>query len=433
MRVRACQACTTSLINQWTTYQRDQVPVEERTYVYESPLGPRSFTGGGHRPPTPSSLRSHKSSRSAETSDKLSRPRSTSNMLEAAGVTGTSTGNPGVLASLNNKQVTSVISSNRPRSDTQSPKIPATSSPSQGSNLDPENSNSRVVSRHTSESEFVPTASNSASNSKPAANSSSFYCFLCGLHSELSFSRMLYSSPPGKKAPYFPFMKKHVPKNRAETLREDGTALVCTFCYHSVMVQWTQYNEAKSPRSLLEPSERTYNLHEYRCYVCGIMTYRKRIRALRVMDFPFLRQHKPRKGAITMENGEMVAVCLDCFGSLRGQFIEASKYGIPVEKRQYNWMQIPPPPESESSQLITPQERLSKFSQLISSQEQQRLQAKFARPQALNQASQLPGPGPNVATADKKAGNFSHPVVTVSSGSSQNENEKLQKSNNSES
>ena len=54
-----------------------------------------------------------------------------------------------------------------------------------------------------------------------------------------------------------------------------------------------------------------------------------------------------------MENGEMVAVCLDCFDNLRGQFIEAGKYGIPVEKRQYNWMQIPPPPESESSQLIT--------------------------------------------------------------------------------
>ena len=39
MRVRACQACTTSLINQWTTYQRDQVAVEDRSYVYESPLG----------------------------------------------------------------------------------------------------------------------------------------------------------------------------------------------------------------------------------------------------------------------------------------------------------------------------------------------------------------------------------------------------------
>ena len=80
-----------------------------------------------------------------------------------------------------------------------------------------------------------------------------------------------------------------------------------------------------------------------------------------LQDFPFLRQHKPRKGVITMENGEMVAVCLDCFDSLRGQFIEAGKYGIPVEKRQYNWMQIPPPPESESTQLVTPQERLSKF------------------------------------------------------------------------
>ena len=77
-----------------------------------------------------------------------------------------------------------------------------------------------------------------------------------------------------------------------------------------------------------------------------------------------------------MENGEMVAVCLDCFDNLRGQFIEAGKYGIPVEKRQYNWMQIPPPPESESSQLITPQERLSKF----------------VRPPAL---LGLPGPGPN--------------------------------------
>ena len=76
-----------------------------------------------------------------------------------------------------------------------------------------------------------------------------------------------------------------------------------------------------------------------------------------------------------MENGEMVAVCLDCFDNLLGQFIEAGKYGIPVEKRQYNCMQIPPPPESESSQLITPQERLSKF----------------VRPPAL---LGLPGPGP---------------------------------------
>ena len=80
-----------------------------------------------------------------------------------------------------------------------------------------------------------------------------------------------------------------------------------------------------------------------------------------------------------MENGEMVAVCLDCFDSLRGQFVEAGKYGIPVEKRQYNWMQIPPPPEAESS-LITPQERLT---------------SKFARPPPLS----LAGPSPVVTTS----------------------------------
>ena len=94
---------------------------------------------------------------------------------------------------------------------------------------------------------------------------------------------MLYSTAPGKKAPYFPFMKKHVPKNRAETLRDDGTALVCTFCYHSVMVQWSRYNESRSSMSYVDPSDRAYNIHEYRCYVCGVMTYRKRIRALRAM------------------------------------------------------------------------------------------------------------------------------------------------------
>ena len=45
-----------------------------------------------------------------------------------------------------------------------------------------------------------------------------------------------------------------------------------------------------------------------------------------------------------MENGEMVAVCLDCYEQLRKQFSEEAKYGIPVDKRQYNWCQIPPPP-----------------------------------------------------------------------------------------
>jgi len=86
----------------------------------------------------------------------------------------------------------------------------------------------------------------------------------------------------------------------------------------------------------------------------------------KIQDFPFLRQHKPAKGTITMENGDMAAVCLDCFETLKNQFVEqATKYGIPVERRQYNWMQIPPPPEEAATHLATPKERLEK--QIITS------------------------------------------------------------------
>merc|ERR1719500_653496 len=153
-----------------------------------------------------------------------------------------------------------------------------------------------------------------------ATSSSSFYCFLCGLHSELSFARMLYSEAQGKKAPFFPFMKDHSPKPRAEVLRDDGTALVCTFCYHTVMEQWQRYQDERSP---VTPSLRKYNVNDYVCFVCHVKTYRKRIRALRVMDFPFFRQHKQTKGTITMENGDMAAVCLDCFENLKTQFVES--------------------------------------------------------------------------------------------------------------
>ena len=45
-----------------------------------------------------------------------------------------------------------------------------------------------------------------------------------------------------------------------------------------------------------------------------------------LQDFPFLRQHKPAKGTITMENGDMAAVCLDCFETLKNQFVEQVRH-----------------------------------------------------------------------------------------------------------
>ena len=45
---------------------------------------------------------------------------------------------------------------------------------------------------------------------------------------------------------------------------------------------------------------------------------------------------------------------VNCF-----RHFQAAKYGIPMDKRQYNWMQVPPPPE-DAVQLITPKERLDR-------------------------------------------------------------------------
>ena len=136
-----------------------------------------------------------------------------------------------------------------------------------------------------------------------ASESASIYCFLCGLNSTRSFAHWLPSGPSADPAaPYFPYILNYAAGSRAESLREDGSALVCTFCYHmasfegpfikvlililcfcvfQVHSQWKQYEDAPASKTL-QPQTRVYNTHDYVCYVCGIATYRKRVRALPV-------------------------------------------------------------------------------------------------------------------------------------------------------
>ena len=272
-RVRACQSCTTSLMNQWTLFQRENIPVYGRHYTYPSlSTGPRSVSSV--RAHSPASQKSQEAGAAAAAAAALAahqQIRTRSNTLESRPRSTPHSPNP--------KAVVSAVSSSAAAAAPlacHSPAISGHSAVSASAASAAEEKQSAVPSPAPPPAAVA--APPAAVTSTGSASSSSFYCFLCGLHSELSFARMLYSTAPSKKAPYFPFMKSHVPKARAETLREDGTALVCTFCYHSVMVQWTRFNEGK----VTDQAARTYNLNDYNCYVCGVTTYRKRIRALRV-------------------------------------------------------------------------------------------------------------------------------------------------------
>jgi hypothetical protein len=244
-RVLACSLCVNHLTLQWESYETERVPLEQRQY--EIPAIPRPSSARASSAGRPGSARS--SPIPQQPSPAPSSQHQGENNSRAGGYAsrGVSPCPPHAKT-----PPLSYVARNR--------------SPGRPAHMPPPGSPAPMLE---------PTSG--APGFRPA--SSSIYCFLCGLHSDLTFARVLYSRPQGRNAPFFPSLLQHNSPANAEQLKEDGSALVCTFCYHTLIAQWKAYDAAERQT---DPHLRTYNTHDYCCYVCGITTYRKRVRALPV-------------------------------------------------------------------------------------------------------------------------------------------------------
>ncbi|XP_071514955.1 uncharacterized protein [Panulirus ornatus] len=177
-------------------------------------------------------------------------------------------------------------------------------------------------------------------------------CFVCSFHSKAGQTYALRSKAHGTE-PFFPFLEKHQSAH-PEARVDDSCVLACLFCFHSLILQWQRYEKDQ-----VAHYARLYDTYNYNCFICGLKTYRKRLYLFPVKDYPFLKEHNRPTGGMVVDNGHSVVVCKDCFSSLKNQYIELERWGVPVEKRRYNWIQRPPPPEFQQGTPAKPSQGLS--------------------------------------------------------------------------
>ncbi|OXA46931.1 uncharacterized protein LOC110855928 isoform X2 [Folsomia candida] len=168
-------------------------------------------------------------------------------------------------------------------------------------------------------------------------------CYTCQMPSSKEWAQLVQSRPysPDPSVPFFPFLLQTGSPPPGALFSENGSTYLCAFCHALLESQW---NAFEGKKEIVTPMQRKYFIRKFICAVCGVETYRKRVRALPFQEFPFLAKTR-QPGSITLGNNPLAVVCLDCSETLWAQSAEYDRWGLPVHKRHFNWMARPPPPE----------------------------------------------------------------------------------------
>lgn len=359
-KARLCAPCHLMLETQWDAYENSYVPYNQRVYRLSSTTGGQSFF-------TPKRLNVQSSTPSSNTStpilnvDKSINGQSATshplkiqiNVPNSSNLAILSTSSNNNLSPSKNLLLTTVNNHSQPQFD---------QSMISSVQIDRKNSQ-RIISLM---NDFLI----NLGGPHPLLSG---VCTICQLHSPAGQTYQVFTSARNIILsaelgiyPHFPMLKsnniKKTPKNSI-----DNSLIVCTFCYHSLIAQWTAYHLSSKPEDR-DPSNRHYNCRDFVCYVCAVTTYRQLVRSIAVKDFPFLIDHKRPlglsayfsivspllfnliAGALTINKGESVVTCLNCYQTLTHQWVEHERMKVPLEMRKYNWMAVP---QSQISARIT--------------------------------------------------------------------------------
>ncbi|KAK3085575.1 hypothetical protein FSP39_005577 [Pinctada imbricata] len=337
--VMSCRNCYAELYQQWQVQEAQQIPVYHRRYslsfLSEVGVGENhnsNKTFDGENITTAENKDIKPTGQNSDISCPLNIQISESNSLmgRASNSSHSNQSSQGLLA---------IAPTNEKQSASSTPSSPSKLSSLLRKSIDGSNKGNPTVPHPLEQATSIPQK----------------VCFLCGEKCILMKAHTLYSYPvrhdtklPNSQAvPFFPFLASRTPAPGAEAVSEDGTVVSCNICFHSLIKQWTEFEDSRSNADN-NRWLRKYTLPDYVCYVCARYSPRENVKVLQFHKFPFLKEHKYPLESLILDGGSATVVCKSCSSSLNKQYSEYERLKVPMTLRKYNWVHVEDAPEDSN-------------------------------------------------------------------------------------